>query len=294
MLSVTKLLALSTLLISIAACDSGSSSNDRIKGGNKEPGNCIPESQLTGIIGGNRVNPGDFDAKLVMMLNVPQGEDLGICTAAAIAPDVLLTAGHCVHGDLNQAFVTLHTSISCESGFDARYNVTKVLDFIVHEKFELSVSESDPAKMVGDIALVFLKNSLPSQYPIYKIARPKDLVAVDEISFYGYGSIGQDKKGAAILRSTHLSFDKIKVDVEQKKVFVDQSNGRGICTGDSGGPGLVRINGEYQILGINSYVDGRSGDRSDYCKGESALVLADSYRDWIEAKLKSRGRRLRQ
>ena len=120
--------------------------------------------------------------------------------------------------------------------------------------------------------------------------------------FYGYGSVNYKKKGSAILRKTQLSSSKYKVHADEKRVVVDQSAGRGICTGDSGGPGLVEIDGELQILGINSWVDGKGVNEKytvdgeevvNICKGKASLVLADSYRDWIEMKLKSRGRSLR-
>ncbi len=277
----------------LSSCDTSRSKTADDTGVNPNgSGICIPESKLTGIVGGSKILPGAYDDKIVMMLNIPKGEDLGICTATAIAPDVLLTAGHCVDGDLEHAFVTLHTSLSCESGFDFRYDTVKISSFAVNEDFDLELAESNPPKMKGDIALVFLKEPLPARYPIYKIARPEDFSKSNQIYFYGYGSVGYEKKGSAILRKTALALSNVTVDIEQKKVFVNQSDGTGICTGDSGGPGLLKINGEYQILGVNSYVEAISGI-GDLCQGKSALVLVDAYRNWIEEKLRSRGRLLR-
>lgn len=293
---VSKLLksfAVLLAVVGLVGCSNDSSSNEKVKGLDG-PQTCIPESQLLnqGIVGGSRINPEDSDSKIVMMLNIPKGKELGICTAAAIAPDVLLTAGHCIDGDLSNAFVTLHTGLSCESGFDIRSSVTGVSSFVVHEKFDLNLSEDHADQTIGDIALVFLNESLPSNYPIYKIADPLKLNLSDRIYLYGYGTIGYDKSGAGLLRKTDLSLSKITLDRNEKKVFIDQSSGAGLCTGDSGGPGLVQIEGELQILGINSYVSGATG--SDICQGIAGLVLADSYRDWIENKMLARGRSLRK
>ncbi len=257
---------------------------------------CFPESTFTGIVGGQRVNPNDIDSKKVMMLNIVKDDGLSICTAAAIAPNVLLTAGHCVTGPAEKAFVTLYTSLSCESGFDARVNAVKVSEFVVNEKFNLQMSEDHVENVEGDLALIFLKETLPAGYPIYKIAQPEHLSVAEPIYFYGYGSTryGNDPKhanGATILRKTQLPGSAVTLDVISKKVRIDQSNGTGICTGDSGGPGLTKIDGELEILGVNSYIDGTG--QVEKCGGKSVLVLADSYRSWIESKMNARGASLR-
>ena len=85
---------------------------------------------------------------------------------------------------------------------------------------------------------------------------------------------------------------RFEIDHSVQEVRIDQTYGRGVCSGDSGGPGLVYLDGEYQILGVNSYVSGSRG--SDYCMNEGNLALADHYLSWIENKMAARGRSLRK
>jgi hypothetical protein len=288
-------LSLALLLTSLTSCNAGSKADDRVREqGNREPRTCIPEKSLLspGIVGGQPLKPTDLDAKTVVMLNIEDSEGLHICTASPISPNVLLTAAHCIEGDVENAFVTLYTSLACESGFDSRVNTAEVAEFVVHEDFDLALSETSPSEMKGDVALVFLKKNLPFGYPIYKIANPVQVTFENQIYFYGYGAVGYEKKGSGILRKTQLPRSSFTILEDEKKVSVDQSKGTGICTGDSGGPGLVQIDGELQILGINSYV-ARNLAKEDLCQGKSSLVLAESYRAWIENKLAQHGQILR-
>ncbi|MFZ3230776.1 MAG: S1 family peptidase [Pseudobdellovibrio sp.] len=244
---------------------------------------CIPEANLmaANIVGGTRVAEGDSDSKKVMML-YSEGE---LCTASAIAPRVLLTAAHCVQGAVTKSFAAFHISLSCESGFDARANSIEVEEFVVHSGYD-KMKEASP----NDIALVFLKDNIPAGYPIYKIADSNLVSSKNDLYFWGYGNINYKKGGAGILRKTQISGTDYKVDSLNKVVQVTQSNGHGVCNGDSGGPGLVNQDGELQILGVNSYVKGRA---DSLCNGEAFLTLADSFKSWISAVLKTKNEKLR-
>ncbi len=288
---VSSFLNVITAIVFLTSCNSSSSSSAQIK--NPENGTCATEeSLLNGIVGGNRIQQSDYDSKYVMMLNAFEGEKLHICTAAAIASDVLLTAAHCITNSAEDSFVTLYSGLSCESGFDLRKNTVKVSRFVVNEEFDQNLVAHKASKLKGDLALVFLKEDLPSDYPVYKIADPKK-ISKSALYFYGYGSVGYDKKGAGLLRKTQVSSLMYEILEDDKKIAVDQSNGAGVCTGDSGGPGLVNIDGELQILGVNSYVS-NGDDQGDLCRNKSSLVLVDSYRGWIEKKMNQSGRDLRK
>lgn len=242
-------------------------------------GTCVSESKLmNGIIGGKRVEPIDKDSKTVAMILSTVGKDSGICTAALIRANVLLTAAHCIQATVNKTIVVFHASISCESGFDVRSHAQRVVKTIVHEGYSPSAGTKEGA---DDIALVFLETSAPAGYPIYKIADP---AAVDNsrLYFYGYGVTGSAEKGSGILRKASFAKEDFLIEKDVKKIRVTQDKGVGICYGDSGGPGLVNVNGESQILGVNSFV---RGSEADTCNGTSTLALASAYREWINNKI---------
>ena len=275
------LIAVAALIFS--ACSPSSDKNTSAPVKEQGNGRCIPESQLLaqGIIGGKRVEPTDADAKTVaMILSTVSENDNGICTAALIRPNVLLTAAHCIKATVNKTIVVFHSAISCESGFDVQTHAQRVVKTIVHEGYSPSAGTKEG---IDDIALVFLETSAPAGYPIYKIADP---AAVDNsrLYFYGYGVTGSAEAGSGILRKASFAKEDFLIEKDIKKIRVTQDKGVGICYGDSGGPGLVNVNGESQILGVNSFV---RGSEADTCNGTSTLALASAYREWINNKIKS-------
>lgn len=272
--------------------NSCSSKSSEVKKNEKVYTQCIPASDLLsrGIVGGNLVNQQDIDAKRVVMLYSSSVDDKGeLCTAAPIAADVLLTAAHCVNGPAAKAWVGYYTSISCESGFKISENSMPVSEMVVNPQYDTKVSQVD--ERTGDVALVFLKYAIPQGYPIYKIAHPSSVTSTSEIYFWGYGDIGYNQGGAGFLRKTQFTRAEYQIDEAKKLVVVDQSQGKGVCSGDSGGPGLINVNGDLEILGVNSYVDG--SDEAHLCQKNGFLALADSYRDWIEQEMAARNRHLK-
>lgn len=237
---------------------------------------CVPESELlsSNIIGGEVVQSTDVDSKAVVLL-VSGGQ---LCTAAAIAPKVLLTAAHCIAGSKHNSYVSFYASVSCESGYNKNKYIKGIADTVVHENYNGSLK---PEESDSDIALVILEDEIPAGYAIYKIA-DTDNSSSSDMLLYGYGRTSSKAGGAGILRKTTLGRSFYQVDTDKKKIKINQSHGTGICQGDSGGPALVDINGEFQILGINSYV---VGPEDDVCSKESFQTLVSSYKDWINYKV---------
>lgn len=290
----SKLLLFSLTVVALVGCskdsDGASGNAPRVE----KDEYCFPESELmnpAGIVGGTRVTSYSADAKRVVLLYFA-GQDgkTKICTAAPIAPDVLLTAAHCIGASAEKTLVLTHVGMSCESGFDVRYNSQKASEILKNENY-VAISRFQDSK--ADVGLIFLKEKLPYGYPVYKIADPKDLTEQSELYFFGYGAIGEGKGGSGLLRKATLPRLDFKILENQNKVQVDQTHGMGVCHGDSGGPGLVLINGEYQILGVNSYVDPVTSSNPDMCQGDGYLELASYYKSWIEQKMQARGRSLR-
>lgn len=274
-------------MLSMTACNNSGSDSANAKTAELRTRTCAPEKELlaAGIIGGTRVYEGDTDVKNVMML-YSSGE---LCTATAITPRVLLTAAHCVNGPAVKAWIGLHSSLSCESGFDSRYNTASVKEFITHPEYR---NLSDHDESLNDIALVFLNEALPLDYSIYRIAHFNQVTVKNSLYFWGYGDTDYKKGGAGILRKTVFQNKDFKIFSDQRKIKVDQSQGHGICQGDSGGPALVKIENELQILGINSYVE-TSGAKDTLCTNKAYLTLVESYIPWIAQVLKNHNEALK-
>ena len=267
------------------ACNSSSRSAEKnpiIKKTDTSNRTCIPESELlaTDIIGGQVVQQSDTDSKVVVMLVSGSQPDAHMCTSVVIGKKVILTAAHCIVGTKMNTYVSFHSSISCESGYNKNIHIKGVKETIVNEEYDPA---SKPEDMIGDIALVILEEEIPEGYQIFNIADPDQLDSSDEMYLYGYGITGSNLKDAGLLRKTILSRTQYEVMAESKKIKIDQSAGTGICKGDSGGPSFIKnTKGEMQIIGINSYV---VGPDADICSKNSFQTLAHSYKAWIDSKL---------
>lgn len=103
------------------------------------------------------------------------------------------------------------------------------------------------------------------------------------IQFIGYGVVDYEASGSGILRKTEIPIQNASVDILKNVVRIDQSSGHGVCSGDSGGPSLVKVNGQDQILGVNSVVGGFS--HASLCRREARQSLAYGHIPWIKAEL---------
>ena len=214
----SKMLMLSLTLI-MTACNSGSGSGDKPK--LNPAGACIPEANLEGIVGGEKVGQYDYDANKVVMLLSESSDGVELCTAAPIAPDVLLTAAHCITASASNTKAFATTSATCESGFD-RLSQGIVAEAVVVNENYVGVENSSLSSVKSDVALVFLKSSLPNYYPVYRIADSQKQIS-SELYLYGYGAVSMKKRSSGILRKTEVQEGLFEIDHSVQEVRIDQT-----------------------------------------------------------------------
>ncbi len=273
------ILALSFALVS---CDSSSKKMVDI------PKSCVRSADMNtaSIIGGQRIFPGDENSKAALLIISTTQDAEGkksqqICTATPISDRVLITAAHCVE-DTIAVTAYFNTDITCENGFNKNQGVS-AKNYSIHPNYNANrIHSANP-----DLALVLLEERIYSGYPIYPIFNQKVASTADfnsDLYLYGYGVIRYEKNdkfkksSAGILRHTIVDYNKLSIEENSLKI---KNNGKqGICSGDSGGSGLILVNGQYQILAINSY---GSGPSSDKCAEEGSLILVEPYLEWLNS-----------
>lgn len=219
------------------------------------------------------------------------GKTIGLCTGAFIGEDIVITAAHCV----DESGVTYEVAL----GADATLLGTTAMPvekIIIHENYRKPVTQENHVE--DDIAILKIAGVRPSQVKVLNLLG-EALYGDMPILALGYGrthwshqkNLSTDTK-TGILRSVVLQ--AADVDPFKNHFYVDQSSGRGVCSGDSGGPAVVLANEEPYIIGIAKAVAfspeqhrrfKEQDPTIDLCKTKSIYLNIQYYFPWIFKKL---------
>ncbi|MFO0728945.1 MAG: trypsin-like serine protease [Myxococcota bacterium] len=208
------------------------------------------------IIGGRR------DARHRAVGQLGTSDEGWFCTAALIAPDVALTAAHCVF-DLDGARVPASSLIFG-------------LDEEVLEVASVSLNHYAPGTSAwNDLAVLALRDaSSVSPMPIAHSAPETGA----RLTVVGYGVTratgAHTGTGGGTRRSTTVVLGELRT-----RELAYSSELRGACYGDSGGPILARLGGREVIVGVTS-----RGTAVD-CAGLDIATRVDAYASWITRQL---------
>ena len=199
-----------------------------------------------------------------------------LCSGAVIAPELVLTAAHCLMGGGSVSVVSLDTRFRAR-----RHAVVAVLP---HPSF---VPGTTPRTQPGaDLAMLRLAAPLPSD--IQPVTLGGSLWQGESVTMAGFGlSIETNKNTARRLRETRLvnagnyttqNTVKVAVDADAK----GETPGAGACRGDSGGPVLRGDVRSRDLVGIVSWSSGPLSSRvRSICGGFTAITPISEHRSWI-------------
>jgi secreted trypsin-like serine protease len=195
------------------------------------------------------------------------------CTGALIAPQLVLTAAHCVQPGAEYKLVEQEAG-----GQPQLRDVTRVA---VHPGFSMQAMTAHRA--TADVALLQLqippKGKTPSamglpQIPIALGSR--FTIAGIGVSIRGQGSSGGTVRVAGLVATGKPGTLQIRL---VDPVGQGTREGLGGCTGDSGGPVFEDQQGGAVIVGVISWSTGPNG--SDGCGGLTGVTPLTLYRDWL-------------
>lgn len=247
---------------------------------------CNP-GHRSGIVGGKTVQAYDADSNRSVLLiweDAKGGQHL--CSSTLIADQTLLTAAHCVNEAVKMQAV-FYTDVTCDSGYQRSQHAIPVDKMVFHPEYNTDISALGVFDENVDLALVHLSRKAPQRYPFFKIStNPEELTS--DVYLYGYGVTGTFEKDPMLLRKTVIpridAEEKSNIFFSSKALFFDQKIGTGVCSGDSGGAGLMNDNGELVIVSVNSEVfsDDPSSDSKDLCRLYSKSIVVYHYlNSWI-------------
>jgi hypothetical protein len=225
---------------------------------------------VAGMVGGAAPAADTAERAVVMIL----GSYGTVCTATAIARDLLLTAAHCVQPGADYKLM---------GNKPGEKPILKNIARIERDpQFELKRLFAHLA--TADVALLKLAERLPDTIPAVLIAGDDETVAVgDTLTVAGYGVTAHGAERLdGILRAAALTVTG-QPGALQIRLFDPATKGTqaglGACTGDSGGPAFRGKDGDLVMVGVVSWSTGPN--LTGGCGGLTGITPLARYRPWI-------------
>ena len=196
----------------------------------------------------------------VVMLSSDRGS---FCSAAVIAPDLLLTAGHCVRAGANYRLLTYA---------QGRPVLSELGAIAVHPGFDESAYEG--RKFIVDLALVRLKAPLVGYAALPLAAEAGVAGQTYRIAGFGVSAQGAGRTGGVLREAMLMGVAPVsKIQLRLKAA----AGVAGSCQGDSGGPVLH----DGVLIGILASAVGPG--QSHGCGGATGVALVGAALPWIRA-----------
>ena len=204
-------------------------------------------------------------ARAIVMI-VDARDDL--CTGTALAPDLVLTAAHCVIRPVDYQVKAYQTGVAIP-----------VRTIVRHPRFDYASYAASRA--TADVALLKLAAPLPDVVVPAALASPRRVAAGETLTIAGFGvTVAGTARGLGQPRMATLSVTGKPGSLQIRLYDIATRNlraGLGGCTGDSGAP--VFDGDGPLVIGVVSWSTA-PGDEEG-CGGLTGVTPLLLYRDWI-------------
>ncbi|MDB5618388.1 trypsin-like serine protease [Tardiphaga sp.] len=228
----------------------------------------VLHSSASAMVGGAPETNTGVGAPVITII----GSRGSFCSGALIAPDVVLTAAHCIATGTDYKIVLYDAQRQPE--------LRDVRRVASHPQFNPQGIAARRAS--ADVALLQLARPLTK--PVAVLGVPSEPIVAGQsfsvagvgVSRPGDGKSGGTVRAAQLISTSHPGRLQIRlVDPATQNT----SAGQGACTGDSGAPVVQQQSGRAIIIGVVSWSTGPNNTAG--CGGLTGVTPLTLYRDWI-------------
>jgi secreted trypsin-like serine protease len=237
------------------------------------------------IFGGGEVLPGSPIARFMVALTFkgPQG-NLKICSGVLVARNVVLTAAHCIARDLSTEKIYFAVDLRNPQALSPSLIRNAVAAIFPEEYPEARQRAGAPNSY--DLALIKMDRPAPLEARTIPIAdrylsaekAPLPFVAGFGVESYDVGT--NEEYGVNTLKATWVERQESGFE---GIIQLNQTLGRGICIGDSGGPAYVVEKSGYKLIGVATSVNNYESDQA--CRGFSNYVSVSHWSAWLKTRI---------
>jgi hypothetical protein len=224
---------------------------------------CAPAAAMVG-----GAQPAPKFAHAVVMLAGQQG----FCSGAAIAPDLVLTAAHCVTPGGDYKLVVFES--------DGKPSLKPIASIARHPQYDAGAVQRHRA--TADVAL--LKFALTVSNAPVPLGPPGITVTVGDpflVAGYGLAAPGDARSGGTVRTATLVATGQpgtLQIRLMDPATKNERA-GLGACVGDSGAPVFTNAGGALAVIGVVSWSTGPRNVAG--CGGLTGVTPLTRYRPWI-------------
>ena len=205
------------------------------------------------------------------------GQGMFFCSATLIHPEWLATAAHCVEA-AEEHFGRSGVGVDFVLGSDVHRSggvdhELEVAELVVHPEY-------DRQRLRHDIGLMRLDGLFYDITPApLSDARPGNQWRGEDLTFVGFGVTSDNADDSGRKRTVDLPF----YEWDDFFVYVFDSDGGNLCSGDSGGGGFKENEeGVLALAGVNSFVFATEDGGQGCVGGGAGATRVDTHLQWID------------
>lgn len=196
----------------------------------------------------------NFNSSLIIEVTRPEG--VFTCSGVAINETTILTAAHCLEGEI------LHVRVSLEAEYNPKGSFLTVEAFELHPEYD-----GKKSKFKSDIGRILLSDKLPAGIQFFPIIK-KDMNLSGQFMRIGFGARGV-KNVRTLVTPQFRDVRMLENTLELNDMFS--------YSGDSGGPIFLQQNGQMYLIAVHSTLSyGPEGKHS-------FNPLLSRHKKWIES-----------